>query len=324
MKYSFKRIYKRFRDYGGLTLVSEYTRMGLFPLCCKEAWNVLFLRKDPMDAYGNIIGQVGQILRLRYQHVLDELEAKFDKENSEGHHSNKVWVCWLQGMDKAPGLVKACYLSLLRYLEGREVVLLDYSNIHKYVTLPGFIEEKYRKGIITNAHYTDILRLELLIKYGGTWIDSTVLCTGNDYPEELFNSDLFVFQYLKKETNVFLGLSNWFITSCSGNWVLKELRDLLFSYWRDYDCVVHYYMFHLFFTMIMEKHPEVAMAIPKHGNKLPHYLSRIINEKYDEDLLQELKKRTCFHKLSYRLAGGVENSKDTFYNNVIKDYLYYE
>ena len=32
-------------------------------------------------------------------------------------------------------------------------------------------------GQITKTHLSDLLRLELLIRYGGTWIDATVFCT---------------------------------------------------------------------------------------------------------------------------------------------------
>lgn len=67
----------------------------------------------------------------------------------------------------------------------------------------------------------------------------------------------------------------------------------------------------------MEKHPEVAARIPKYGNRIPHYLSRRMGDKYDNEWMEELKKRTCFHKLSYRLKDGVEESKGTFYEVVI-------
>lgn len=175
------------------------------------------------------------------------------------------------------------------------------------------------------AHYTDMLRLELLIKYGGTWIDATVLCTETNTDRTnltgILDADLFLFQQLRKGETRFLGISNWFITSRADNWVLKVLRDMLFQYWRDYDCVVHYYMFHLFFGMIMEKYPEVAAKMPRQGNKMPHYLSRRMGDQYDDEWMQELKKRTCFHKLSYRLPDETLESKGTFYDIVIKQEL---
>ena len=48
------------------------------------------------------------------------------------------------------------------------------------------------------AAFTDMLRLELLCQYGGTWIDATVLCTGGEGINELLDPDLFVFQQIKK------------------------------------------------------------------------------------------------------------------------------
>lgn len=99
----------------------------------------------------------------------------------------------------------------------------------------------------------------------------------------MLDADLFLFQQLKKGETWFLGISNWFITSASDHWVLKMLRDMLYQYWRDYDCVIHFYIFHLFFGMIMEKHPEVAAKMPRHGNRIPHYLSRRMGDGYDDE-----------------------------------------
>ena len=311
----------RFREFGGFRLIREYARMGLLPLCFKQVMAVLSRRKKAMEAYGSILERVGGFLRSKYEPVLNDI----DQGNSmkmEGKHSRYVWICWLQGMENAPNLVQVCYKSIQQHLQDRDVVLLTEEKIGQYVSLPDYIVKKYKEGIIPTAHYTDLLRLELLVRYGGTWIDATVLCTGfeslNGHEfKEVFDADLFLFQQLRKGETRYLGISNWFISSCSDNWVLKELRDLLFRYWKDYDCVVHYYMFHLFFGMIMEKHPEEAVKMPRYGNRPPHYLSRRMGDKYDEAWMTELKEHCCFHKLNYRLGDKVLESKDTFYDVII-------
>lgn len=337
VKMSFVRVYRRFHEFGGFRLIWQYAKMGMFPLCCKQMISVILKRRIPMEAYVCILEQVAVKLRQKYQPLLDEIHYR---KGNEGVHSRKIWGCWMQGMESAPELVKVCYASLHHHLKDREIILLTEENITQYVSLPEDIEKKRRDGIIPMAHYTDMLRLELLVKYGGTWIDSTVLCTGDctqksqkdkgqefknlridSTKDDMLDSDLFLFQQLRKDETRFLGISNWFITSCADNWVLKVLRDMLYQYWRDYDCVVHYYMFHLFFDMIMEKYPEVAAKMPKHGNKIPHYLSRRMGDQYDDEWMQELKKRTCFHKLSYRLPDEILESKGTFYDVVIKQGL---
>ena len=345
-----KRFWRRYKQFGGIRLVGEYVRMGLVPLCCREMMRVVMRRCSPMEAYGHVMVRVGLKLKERYWPVLEELEnslklrdesLEFRDDGIEGasglalehEHPKVIWFCWLQGMENAPELVKVCYHSLMGLqLMGYEVKVVDGRNWREYVELPDDIVKKVEKGIIPMAHFTDLLRLELLIKYGGTWVDSTVLCTGFNglrsssgsralsglRVEEYLEADLFLFQQLRKGETRFLGISNWFISSCTDNWVLKILRDILYQYWRDYDCVVDYYMFHLFFSMIMEKHPEVAAKMPRYGNGLPHCLQRRMGDQYDEVWMEELKKRTCFHKLSYRLDKSVLESKGTFYDVVIK------
>lgn len=70
--------------------------------------------------------------------------------------------------------------------------------------------------------------------------------------------------------------------------------------------------------MIMEKHPEEAAKMPRYGNSIPHNLQKRIGGVYDEQWMGELKKKTCFHKLSYRLNDKVLASTGTFYDFVVK------
>lgn len=232
---SLARVYRRFLEFGGFRFVWQFAKMGLLPLCYKQMFSVLLKRRKPMEAYGYILDQVAIKLRQEYQPFLDEIGYV---ERTVGEQSRKIWVCWLQGMESAPVLVKVCFRSLLHHLKDRELILLTEENIAQYVTLPDDIEKKRRDGIIPMAHYTDMLRLELLIKYGGTWIDATVFCTGCPAENaemaemitnkdcmnlsDMMDADLFFFQQLRKGETRFLGISNWFITSCSDNWVLKS------------------------------------------------------------------------------------------------------
>ena len=313
-------LYHRFREFGGWHLVVAYIRMGLFWKCFTLATKVLIGRIKPMDAYHTLLYYVEEKLREEFEPLMLQKEKEYGdvRSKNETVRSNYVWTCWLQGMDNAPNLVKVCYASMREYLKDREIVLLTKDNIEDYVSLPDIIEEKHKKGIVSDAHYTDLLRLQLLIEYGGTWIDSTVLCTGENCPTDLFDCDLFVFQQLKKGEYVFRGISNWFITSCSNNRVIMVLRDMLLEYWKRYNCVVDYFIFHLFFSMLMEHHPDVAKAMPRHGNRIPHYLSKRMADKYDDVWMQSLKQHSCFHKLSHRMDKQAFN-EGSFYDVVVKN-----
>ena len=81
--------------------------MGLLLLCFKQVMAVLMRRKKPMVAYGQIMEQAGRLLTNRY----GQSDSGYSKE-ANGKHSRYVWVCWLQGMEKAPKLVQVCYQSV--------------------------------------------------------------------------------------------------------------------------------------------------------------------------------------------------------------------
>jgi len=118
----------RFREFGGFRLIREYARMGLLPLCFKQVMAVLMRRKKQMVAYGQIMEQAGRLLTNRYGTILDRIDSGYSKE-ANGKHSRYVWICWLQGMEKAPKLVQVCYKSVQQHLQDREVVLLTEGNI---------------------------------------------------------------------------------------------------------------------------------------------------------------------------------------------------
>ena len=214
---------------------------------------------------------------------------------------DKVWFCWLQGMEEAPELVRVCLESIRRNVT-EDVVVLDDKNYTEYVTLPEYIVEKYRKGRIPGALFSDMLRLELLIKYGGTWIDATVLASPRAGESKLWKeigeSELFVYRYFRQGRVI--GTSNWFIHAKAGNRLLMDVRDMLYAYWRDYNCVVEYYIFHLFFGVAARRYPEMMARMPK-GNSYHALLLRDNGHRMkDREWMDKLMANVPFHKLNYR------------------------
>lgn len=104
---------------------------------------------------GNTRNKLLQDMALRelqrdYGEKLKELVESYEAAPME--YSNKVWIFWRQGYENAPQLIKACYDSVKRNLTNRDIVFLSEENLHKYITLPDYIEENrggvYRKRSI--------------------------------------------------------------------------------------------------------------------------------------------------------------------------------
>ncbi len=313
------RAYKKIKSFGSFRLLREYYRLGIVWALVQNAVWCIVHRRSLKNVYAVVNDRVTPYLENKYQELVPKERGGFSESVSK-----KVWFCWLQGMDNAPDLVKACYHSVCQYLPEREIVLIDEENYHNYVEMPEFIVEKRKKGIIPAALFSDLLRLELLITYGGTWIDSTVLMTNPEllkkekWLEDIMNADLFFFHY-RDINKRFVGIGNWFITAKPQHWVLETIRNVLHEYWKEHDCVLNYYIFHAMFNMIVKKHPEIIMAMPKRWAVPSLYLRDKLAMDFDASFWQELTEHVCFHKLNYRKEGEAKSNKNSYLNKILQD-----
>lgn len=243
-------------------------------------------------------------------------QKSFDKKKS-----NKVWICWMQGLENAPKLVQRCVASIQKNLPDRDIVLITEKNYSQYVEFPEHIMNKFAKGIISPTHFSDLLRLELLTRYGGTWIDSTVYCTSPDIPSYMLDSNLFVFQGLKPIDGHVMQISNWFITSETHNELLELTKYLLYKYWGKYDYVKDYFIFHLMFQLAIETYPEKWKEVFPASNTLPHILLLNLFEDFNQTWWDNLLLTTPFHKLTYKFDESETMKDGTYYKKIMKELI---
>ena len=303
-----------FLKFGGYKLFKTYFKMGLLPCITLELILILF-GKERSKASASVRSKVENILRVEFAPVINNFKKTYGCQSFSHHRSNKVWFMWLQGLNNAPVVVKMCYRNLVKYVTDKDIILLTEDNYTQYVSLPTFIQKKWQIGEIPPASYTDLIRLELLIKYGGTWCDATLLCLGPDYPKEIFNSDFFYFQYENYR------LASWFLTSQTNSKIMMILRDTLYEYWQRYNCLVDYSMIHLFFNMMINDYKKELSGMPIYYAKYPRYLSmnELFGEKYDAKIIEKIKGNGGFVKISYRYDAR-KMAPDSFYSTLVREY----
>lgn len=218
-------------------------------------------------------------------------------------------------MENAPKLVQDCYLSIQEYVTDRKIVLITAKNRKEYIVFPDYIEQQYEAGIITHTHFSDLLRVALLAKYGGTWIDATVFCTGGVVPSYMLDSDFFVFQNMKPGADGHvLNISSWFMTACAENKMVLAVRKLLYEYWKENDRLIDYFLLHHFFSMVMDFYADDWKEVIPFSNSVPHILLLRLFEPYNKECYEDLKRICPFHKLAYKRAPEEFALKGTFYD----------
>ena len=309
----------RIKQYGGFRLIRAYSRFGVLSPMLKGIIRDPFCRQSYKQAYFVALRKVEPLLIDQYGPMMPEQKAFYATQPLEYHRSRIIWFCWLQGLKNAPEIVKVCYASLQKHFPDREIKVIDENNWIEYVELPEHIIERWKKRQIPPANFSDLLRLELLIRYGGTWIDATVLCTGKEHTEEYLDAGLFMFQYTRPGSVEWGGIGNWFITSCTNNEVLMVLRDMLYAYWKDYDCTLDYYIFHLFFSMLRDVYPKEIAAMP-YGYAVRHIaLAKHWGEEFVQEKWNNLVNKVSFHKLTYVIPKRIKANPKNYYNWILKN-----
>ena len=269
-------------------------------MCLREAkkalWPIWWTRNKA------IIEQIQAERASRYLwRKYKELIVKPLSEEEDREPTRIVWVCWLQGIENAPQIVKSCVESVKRQMAGYEVRLLTAENIWNYVTLPEHIVCKYKDGIISFTHFSDILRTALLVQHGGIWVDATVLLT-ESLPQEWTEFKLFFLQRSVLNKTPHFG-SNWFLIARKGNAIMRRQLELLCDYWKNENKVRDYFIYHLFLYLLLTRNNQGRKALHEITyvpNVDAHCLQFKLFDDFDSHQWAQITSRSPIHKLTWK------------------------
>lgn len=181
---------------------------------------------------------------------LDEKYRIIDK-NSLKKIGNRIWVFWYSGYDDAPELVRKC-IEIDKSLEEADVIVIDKNNLEEYFTFDKTVRELFESGKISIQAFSDILRCQLMAKYGGFWLDATIFITNNKFVSDHKNMTYFSFRHsrndllLKQKWNEFFTEGRWTmnaLASGADNPLFSFISDFYTAYFQEHDEVFDY--FHL-------------------------------------------------------------------------------
>lgn len=259
--------------------------------------------------------KIGCRIEKRFRSQVEALRAvvEAEYEATTSFKDQRVWSLWLQGEENAPNIVRKCLSSVRDHVGVDNHVILSSNNLQEFITLPEAIMRKHRDGKICDANFSDLIRLELLARYGGIWADATIFFSDTP-PSFQTDAPLFLFQTLPPgSSGETIPVSSWYIASQRPSRILLMTRALLFAYWEEYDHAIDYFMFHFFFMMATRAYPEEWAAVIPCSNEAPQILASVLLDEYDEGLFKAVKQQTSIHKLTYKIDTSLSAGVETFY-----------
>ena len=206
-----------------------------------------------------------EVFRLNYlRNLLSSVIAEYKDKDFIGTKEDKapIWTCWWTGAETAPIIVKKCLQSIEKNAGDHPVVLITEENYSKYIDIPEYILQKQAENKIGLAHFADYLRVSLLNRYGGVWLDATIFCP---YPiPDLFFSNPFFTCRSPYTKSRYLSHFEW-VTFCLGGWknncVYGFLQKAFELYWDKCDYAIDYLLFDDLIYLAKENIPSINRMI---------------------------------------------------------------
>lgn len=283
---------------------------------------------------------------LKNQYVYDYLKKYsyiLNSKSEDGLIDSKsefrIWQMWWQGEENAPEIVKKCLESVEKYYPNNRVVITS-KNLSEYLEIPPIILEKFEKGLIEYAHFSDFIRTALIYKYGGVWIDSTCFLT-EPIPNEILEQEVFYFKkpaweeikvapdnYLLKQIiakypndyPIHSG-SNWFLVGKQNNVVFEKMYKILLEYWNNENFAIDYFFYHTLLSIIVihDKYcNNLYNKMLNYSNNPPHLLQKSLDNDFDEEIFNSFKNGSFVHKLRFKKLDKAIKNEKSFLNYILK------
>ena len=231
-----------------------------------------------------------------------------------------IWVCWWQGENSMPPIVKKCYERLLRMRGEHKVILITGDNYREYVDIPKQLIKKAEKGLLQYAHLADLLRLKLLAKNGGLWIDSTIYCS--HVIDDIYTNCIFMSLRNPPYFNDNVSSYRWtsYFLGSTVNVYVTALAETMQQYLLTEKAVIHYFLIDYLIDLLYKASKDFRLMIDNLPLRNPHLQSLfdLRNEQFNQQVWDEMMNDTDFFKTSYRMTGvDIVDGKESFYSHIV-------
>jgi hypothetical protein len=291
-------------------------------------WSFLTIHVRRIKLFSGVILKlkhrlIKKYLRSNYSRIIGQYAKKPSGELPAIDYMFPIWVCWWDGKENMPALVRACFQSVCNNSAGHPVILLTKHNYQEHVKIPVHVVEKADRGLISLTHLSEVLRMGLLCQKGGLWVDATILMTKHS---TVLSSNAF-FTIKHKNDGTYVSECRWTgfcIGGNKGNILFNCMSDLLCEYWKREDVLIDYFIFDYFLALAYESVGAIkAMIDTNPFNNLQLYDIRYkLKSEFDNTSLEEICADTEFHKLTWKESFPTTTSdgKPTFYGHILSNY----
>lgn len=202
-----------------------------------------------------------------------------------------IWIMWYQGFESAPLIIKKCLQTWQAHNPDWAIHTLTRATIDNYVDIdlivPGYKDKK-----MPLEAYSDIVRIALLNKYGGVWVDATLYCNqplDSWIHPYITASGFFAFSNPAPDRM----LANWFLVAVPENEIIQMLVKNITLYWAIRSERHDYFWFHHLFGDLYYTDADFKKRwdkVPEFSADGPHYFVPY-QETFTKPITEDIRKQ---------------------------------
>lgn len=181
--------------------------------------------------------------------------------------AKKIWMCWFQGKQDPtiPELNRKCITKWRQLNPNLDTNVLDIESIQNYA--PDFFDIVAQSPERSWQAKSDLLRLLLLSKHGGTWVDTSVLPMqglSSFYDKIVNETGFFAYRFFPRKLSPNGGYAetvSWFICADYANHPLIDKLKTAFIKKFKFDKKWKYLTFHDTLCNLYDTDPEIHYII---------------------------------------------------------------
>ena len=277
--------------------------------------------------------KLGKTLHNRqYESIKKKMKKKYSyinqKYNSqtaeifenERKTNNDVWVIWWQGIEEeTPGKIIENIDCIKKENKDCKVHVISNQNYEQYVSIPSNIKKMIEEERLSPTHISDYIRVLLLEKYGGIYIDCNFFVL-NPFNVEYSYPFYTIKHGLHKDWHVCKGLwTTGFFCAERKHILFSFLKEMYEKYFLDYSFVPCFFFIDALIGIGYEDIPLIKKSIDKvpYNNKNYNFINERGNELFVKSVWESIAKDTYLFNVSHKkdFLSEIDNKK-TFYGNI--------
>jgi hypothetical protein len=294
-------------------------------------WDLFSSQKHRLGRFANSIN------RRKHTAIIKWLKKKYNfffffykeqylgKVPLQNNVPKQIWICWWDGLDDMPPLVRACFNSVKKNAGENNINFITKYNFHEFIAIADHVLEKFASNIITKTHLSDILRMALLAKYGGLWLDATILVT-----KTIIIEDKSFFTIKKKYGGEDIPRQRWTgfcISGIKDNALFVFVQNFFYEYWKKNNYMIDYFLIDYVIALAHMYIPEINQMIENVPLNNPdlYIMQENLGNEIDNAFWDKICENTAFHKLTWKQSYPIMTSKNkpTLYGYILDKYSEY-